>query len=202
MRKMRIALAALAVMLLLLSTTVSGTVAYLSDVREVTNEFSFGDVKVTLTEAQWTAEGGGPRTLTPGTHVVKDPVVENAGQSPCYVRVTVAIGDTGLGNGQNILEYITMDAHGAGWQPEGGQTWGGQVVTLYYTGGANGGILQPGESTEAVFNGFTLNAVANGQSLLQEANNGFSIVVTVQAVQTTVDGAVAATPQAAFAAYP
>ena len=97
---------------------VGGTLAYFTSTETVTNTFTAGDVKITLTESEVTADptkasttpeanahgyfdaDGEERTITngqtqdystllPGATVHKDPMVTNTGTNDAYIRVKV-----------------------------------------------------------------------------------------------------------------
>lgn len=65
------------------------TLAYFTDQTEtVTNTFTVGNVKITLTEPKWTPDS----KLVPGTEINKDPTVTVVkGSEECYVRILMTI---------------------------------------------------------------------------------------------------------------
>lgn len=87
---------------LLVTATVVGTLAYLTSRDSVVNTFTVGNVKLTLDEADVTADGkvipGAPRVKTneyhliPGMTYTKDPTVTvKKGSEESYVRMLVTI---------------------------------------------------------------------------------------------------------------
>lgn len=200
MRKIKLLTAGLGLLAMLACAAIGATAAYLTDVRTVTNEFSFGSLQVEVFEAVFSAGGSGSRVLVPGSQVAKDPAVRNTGTVPCYLRATVTISDAGLGDTQSVLDFITMGPLNAeNWRLAAGQSWGARQVTAYYIGGA-GGVLEPGAETAPLFSSFSLNATAaDNTPLLQSSISGFDIIVTVQAVQAEADGKTISSPESAFA---
>ena len=117
---------------LLVSATVMGTLAYLTSNDSVTNTFSVGQVKITLTEAPVDAEGqatDGDRVkanaykLYPGKEYDKDPTVfVDANSEDCWLFVKVENGiaqieANGEGN-DTIAEQIAAN----GWTLVSGET--------------------------------------------------------------------------------
>lgn len=94
-RKILVSLAALA---LVAALSVAGTLAYLTDSKNVTNTFTVGDIEMTLTEEDITKTDGS-RTpdgntykLYPGQTYTKDPTVTILKNSEdCYVRMLVEV---------------------------------------------------------------------------------------------------------------
>lgn len=100
------------------ATAVTGaTLAYFTDEKEATNTFTVGNVKIDLTEPQWEAQGKeDAKTVYAGEPLAKDPTVENKGENPCFVRVSVSNLDQ-FGDKGNIT-YLTGWVEGAlgeGW---------------------------------------------------------------------------------------
>lgn len=94
-RKILVSLAALA---LVAALSVAGTLAYLTDSKNVTNTFTVGDIEMTLTEEDVTkADGsrtasGNTYKLYPGQTYTKDPTVTIlANSEDCYVRMLVEV---------------------------------------------------------------------------------------------------------------
>lgn len=67
------------------------TLAYFTDTKDVTNTFTVGNVKITLTEPSWTQDS----KLVPGTEIGKDPTVTVVkGSEECYVRILMTISNS------------------------------------------------------------------------------------------------------------
>ena len=85
---------ALCLILALAVTAIGGaTLAYFTDTDDAKNEFTVGNVDIDLTEPNWDKEGGGEdegEEVYPGEALAKDPTVENIGENPCFVRVSVS----------------------------------------------------------------------------------------------------------------
>lgn len=100
------------------ATAVTGaTLAYFTDNDEATNEFTVGNVEIDLTEPGWDNTGrADAETVYPGEPLAKDPTVENIGDNPCFVRVSVSNLDQ-FGEKGDIV-YLTNwveNALGEGW---------------------------------------------------------------------------------------
>lgn len=87
---------------LLVGTSILGTMAYLTSTDTVTNTFTVGNVKITLDEAKANADGtlveGAERVraneykLMPGHTYNKDPMVTvKAGSEDAYIRMVVTV---------------------------------------------------------------------------------------------------------------
>ncbi len=119
---------------LLVVTSVLGTMAYLTDTDAVTNTFTIGKVYINLTETEADEMGniigerrdvGNDYKLLPGHTYTKDPMVTvEAGSEDCYVRMivtvegydklTAAIDDSGYYyEGKFLLQKLCMDGFGA-----------------------------------------------------------------------------------------
>lgn len=119
--KMKKALLLVVSALLLMSITVVGTLAYLTDTDEVKNTFTVGKVVITLDEAPVDDEGqatDGERVkanayqLYPGKEYDKDPTVHVAADSEdCWLYVTVANGIAAIEAEDNTIAD-QMAAHG------------------------------------------------------------------------------------------
>ncbi|MBE6039172.1 MAG: hypothetical protein E7218_08270 [Anaerofustis stercorihominis] len=88
---------------ILASALTAGTIAWFTAEETMTNTFTVGNVKIDLTEPAWTAEGGGEdegEEVYPGEALAKDPTVQNIGENPCFVRISVTnldqFGDKGM----------------------------------------------------------------------------------------------------------
>ena len=101
---------------------VGGTLAYFTADESVTNTFTVGNVKIELTEPNWTASGSEDAPeVYPGEALKKDPTVKNVGANPCFVRVKVEGLDClkTEGDGEEMLIHVrtnyVADALGADW---------------------------------------------------------------------------------------
>ncbi len=99
---------------LLVGTSILGTMAYLTSTDTVTNTFTVGNVKITLDEAKANADGtlaeGADRVkaneykLMPGHTYNKDPMVTvKAGSEDAYIRMVVTV------NKKAALDTIGID---------------------------------------------------------------------------------------------
>jgi len=142
-----------------------GTLAYFTDTKQATNTFTVGNVSITLTETEWE---GPAQSVYPGEALGKNPVVTNAGDNPCYVRVAV----TGLDSlaPAGVIQYRTdddLDALGTNWVD-------GNDGYFYYTQ-----VLAVGEWTDALFDEIVIpTGVTNGST-----GKSYNVDVKAEAVQ-------------------
>lgn len=148
---------------------VGGSLAYFTDTDAKTNTFTVGNVDITLTEENWIGGGTVIPQVYPGEVLAKDPVVENVGANPCFVRIKVE-GLNCLGNAGDIV-YLTdgvKDALGTGWELNADDGY------FYYTE-----ALAVGAETTALFDSIQIpTGLTNGAPF-----NSFDVVVTAEAVQ-------------------
>lgn len=154
--------------LMIAALALGGTLAYFTDSDGADNEFTVGNVKITLTEPMWEESGreDAPEVY-PGEALDKDPQITNTGLNPCFVRIQVTgldcLGDAGL------IRYRTdyvLDALGDKWTKQG--DW------FYY-----GGVLESDETTSALFDSIVIpTALENG-----DGKTAYSVNVSAQAVQ-------------------
>lgn len=138
MGKIKMKLAALALVALLLTFFSQGTLAYYTTVGLATNVVTSGDIRLLIHE---TTDQGTPFPqegvyIIPGDVVSKQVSVENDCDHPFYLRVKIVYGI----NSQELPseECFKLDIDGENWKLHDG--W------YYYTG-----ILQPGQTTPNVF---------------------------------------------------
>ena len=114
---------------LLVSATVMGTLAYLTDDDAVTNTFTVGKVNIKLDEAPTNTAGevvDGDRRqaneyqLFPGHEYAKDPMVTVESDSEnCYIYVTV---DNGISDIEDQTNTIAAQMKANGWTLVAGET--------------------------------------------------------------------------------
>ena len=173
--------------ILLVSTTVLGTMAYLTDTQEVKNTFTVGNVAITLDEAVINANGAATATRTtegnqyhllPGHTYAKDPTVTvKAGSEESYIRmiVTVTKADELKSIGYTIFDIIN-DLNKTAWTYVADET--ADVDGTYefrYNGTATAGQLP------ALFTEITVPGEITNEQL--ESINGLAIDVVAQAIQ-------------------
>ena len=170
---------------LLVSATIFGTMAYLTDKDTVTNTFTVGNVAITLDEAQVDpTTGKAPENaervkanrykLLPGHEYDKDPTVHFADKSEAswlFIEVTNEI--TGIESTAEGYKRIATQITENGWTALDG------VDGVYYQKvGAN----NSGSAVDyKVFQGFTVDGSVNGTTLAYYNNK--TVKVTAYAVQ-------------------
>lgn len=161
----------------LLATAIIGTtLAYFTDTKEVTNNFSSGNVTITLDEAPVDTDGqatAGNRVtaneykLYPGKEYDKDPTITVAeGSEDCYLFVKVVNGLADLEAAGDTT--IAKQMENNGWTLVEGET---NVYKQADTYSAN--------ETAVVFENFTIDTAETATTL---ANAG-DVVITAYAVQ-------------------
>lgn len=68
---------------------IGSTFAYFIDRDSVTNQFTVGDVEISVEEPNWNPDNG--QNITPNKEMKKDPQVTNKGANDAYVFVSVSI---------------------------------------------------------------------------------------------------------------
>lgn len=158
---------------------IGGTLAYFTDNDVATNEFTVGNVDIDLTEPNWDDHGKTEAdTVYPGEPLDKDPTVENIGNNPCFVRVSVSNLDQ-FGEKGDIV-YLTNWVEGAlgeGWA-DGGDGYFYWSKPLVVKGTENDEWNQGlASKTTALFDQIKMPTGLTGNEETQD------IVVTAQAVQ-------------------
>ena len=172
----------------LVVSSVLGTVAYLTDTKTVENTFTVGKVKITMDEApvdEYGAAITGDRRATneykliPGHKYIKDPTIHVTEKSEdCWVFAKI---ESGLADG-----VITTNISNEKWKPVAGTT------NVYYY---NEKIESAATVTDiVVFTEFTVDGAIDNDEL--DDNDGKTVAVTGYAVQA--DGF--ATAEAAWVA--
>ena len=183
MKTAKKALGLMLVAVLLVTATIFGTMAYLTDKDEVTNTFTVGSVDISLDEAPVNEAGkkmDGTRIkansykLMPGHEYDKDPIVHFAAKSEAswlFIEVTNEI--VGIESTAEGYKSIAAQIAENGWTALDG------VTGVYYQKvGAN----NSGSAVDyKVFQGFTVDGGVTGDTLA--GYNGKTVKVTAYAVQ-------------------
>ena len=76
---------------LVAAIAVGGTLAWFTDSKDVTNTVTFGNVKIDLTEPQFSQNNPNNTisNVAPGQTITKDPTIKNTGNNPCWIRVRI-----------------------------------------------------------------------------------------------------------------
>lgn len=158
---------------------IGGTLAYFTDNAVATNEFTVGNVDIDLTEPNWDDHGKTDAdTVYPGQCIDKDPTVENIGNNPCFVRVSVS--NLNQFNEKGDIVYITNSSEntlGEGWVDgnDGYFYWTKPLVVK----GTEGEVENTGlvSKTSPLFDQIKIPTGLTGNEKTQD------IVVTAQAIQ-------------------
>lgn len=156
---------------LAVTAVVGGSLAYFTDSAEKENNFTVGNVKITLTEPAWDETGSkDAEDAYPGEPLAKDPTVTNVGANPCFVRIKVE-GLDQFGE-DNMIEYRTeyqVGELGEGWElnAEDGYFYYSKVLDL------------KGETTPL----FDSIVIPTGLTNEDAKDGGYNVTVTAEAVQ-------------------
>lgn len=175
--KKRLALCAL--ILLLLSVSLSSTIAYFTTEDTATNVITAGNLSIDLREMTESGEEFKDVVgVMPGVEVSKIVTVKNTGDHPAYVRILVEKGiELAQGReGKADLSLLQLDLNTADWTEKDG---------VYYYNKP----LAPGAETPALFT--TVKFSEKMDNLYQ--NSKAIIEVSAQAVQTAHNGTSALT---------
>jgi len=182
-----------AMITIILSLFVNGTLAYFTDVGTARNVITTGAVALELIEEQ--AGGGeypdGPVQIMPGAEVSKIPYVKAAGDSAdawvrmsCDIVITDASGAERPHTAEELAQIITMTGASSKWVERDGWYYYNEAVSA-------------GEVTDPLFEAVKFDG-PNMDNTYQ--NNTIEINVCVQATQVAHNGASAL--EAAEASWP
>lgn len=162
-----------------------GTMAYLTDHAETTNEFTVGKVDIDLTEPNWKPEEN--KKIEPSQVITKDPQITNNGINDAFVYLEVSIPienvTTANADGTRIeakeTELFSFAAKSEWTQIDKRKVGKNQIYTYSYNK-----ILKKGETTTALFDTVTFANVIEGQLDTQN----LQIPVRAYAIQTVNTG--------------
>lgn len=173
----------------LVTASVLGTMAYLTDNKTVTNTFTVGSVAITMDEAKVDTDGkpvpnanrvmDNSYKLLPGHEYTKDPTIHvDANSEDCYLFVKVEDGIANIeADGSKVADQMAAK----GWKLVKDQT------NVYVYVGTEEGAAKPFAVTKndeniPVFGKIKIAGSVNGTQLEQYKNNT-TITVTAYAVQ-------------------
>lgn len=200
MKKMKKALMLTGAGALVATASIFGTLAYLTDTKEVDNTFTVGNVSIILDEADTNeygqkldkkgnvADKSTPATdyakrvteneykLIPGAEYSKDPTITiKKGSEPCFLFVEVNNGITSIETAATIATQMENN----GWFPVTGET-----DVYYYNGEVD---ARKADITRPVFTTFTINNSfdeAGFEALVKDSEGKVHVSVTAYAVQS------------------
>lgn len=225
MSKRRKILGILAISALVAGVSISGTMAYLTDRKEVTNNFTVGKVEIEGSEPDWDPDGDGEpggiaEHVVPTQSWAKNPQIRNVGENPAYVfiEVRVPMADVVYTNSQSIrqnngepahIELFEFDSESATTQTlsdgvgisEQNSEWT-QIKkeeldgNMVYTFCYNS-VLDPESTTSPLFDRITFANVVEGQI----DGQNLAVDVRFHAIQVVDTVSEAGTPEAAKEAF-
>lgn len=162
-----------------------GTMAYLTDYAETTNEFTVGKVDIDLTEPNWRPDEN--KKIEPSQVITKDPQITNNGINDAFVYLEVSIPvenvTTANADGTRIeakeTELFSFAAKNDWTRIDKRKVGKSQVYTYSYNK-----ILKKGETTTPLFDTVTFANVIEGQLDTQT----LQIPVRAYAIQTVNTG--------------
>jgi predicted ribosomally synthesized peptide with SipW-like signal peptide len=169
---------------LLVTGTVFGTMAYLTDKDTVTNTMTVGDIDISLDEAK-TDTDGKPVTpasrvnantykLIPGHSYTKDPTVQiKEGSEDSYIFITVDNGIADIESTETGYTNIATQITNAGWLVLDATVYPGVYYRTYVTTDTDAGYV--------VFKNFKISGTVDNETLASYKNE--TIVVNAYAVQ-------------------
>lgn len=173
---------------LLVTASVLGTVAWLTDQAEVTNTFTVGNVGISLDEAKVNEDGEklenaervqeNEYKLMPGRTYTKDPTIHvDPNSEDCYLFVKIENGIVGIETdtyGKTVAEQMS-NKH---WAPIiDGEEDGEETIYVYYQNGKP--VVVSAEDDVTIFENFTIGEDVNNLASYADSN----IKVTAYAIQ-------------------
>lgn len=111
--------------------TIGGTLAFLTNKATVTNVITVGDVKISLTEPEFeklTSSSYRFDNVVPGQKISKDPTITNTGDKDAYIRCKVAVAGDRLNSAQ-IADLLNGLNIGNDWAKSGDYYYYQKVLT-------------------------------------------------------------------------
>lgn len=163
---------------LFLCVSIAGSFAFLTARTEKkTNQFTVGNIEIELTEPKWSElpdanQNGIPdeaECISPLQVIPKDPMITNTGTNPAYVYLKISVpkknvlyaNETGqiVEKSDTPTEIFSYTAN-QGWTQFACDTSGESQNDYYYYYNK---ILNPGESTNSLFNSIKYADIIEGQ---------------------------------------
>lgn len=173
----------------LVTASVFGTMAYLTDNKTVTNTFTVGSVAITMDETDVNTDGtpvegenvdrvtANEYKLLPGHEYQKDPIIHVADNSEdcfLFVKVENEIKDIeSTEKGKSVADQMTAK----GWKVVDGQT------NVYVKMDGNALQIVKGGNEVKVFETLTIDGSVDGTKLAEYKDKNKTITVTAYAVQ-------------------
>ena len=163
----------------LVTASVFGTMAYLTDNKTVTNTFTVGSVAITMDETDVDGNAGrdteNSYKLLPGHTYEKDPQIHvDPTSEDCYLFVKVENGIKDI-ESKEADKSVAAQMANNGWAEVNGQ------IGIYVKMNGNALQIVKGNETVNVFETLTIDGSVNGDTL--KTYDGKSIKVTAYAVQ-------------------
>jgi len=171
MNKRKKSIIIVGIILTIIIAIMGGVAAYLTDTDTVTNTFTVGKVKISLTEPNWVPSNG--EDVSPGDVINKDPMIENIGKNPAYIYMKVEEPIVNLDNSKtgSLFSYSINYP----WVKLSTSITEDALTSVYYYNST----LNQNASTSKLFNSVKIN---NYDS--DSINGNIDMVITGYAIQS------------------
>lgn len=148
---------------------IGGAAAFFTDTETAVNNFTVGDVEVSIDEPSWNSDEGAD--ITPNKVILKDPTLTNEGANPAYVFLKVSVPKAeivtssadGAKEQKLVKELFTYNIN-AGWTEINKEESNDSNIYIYAYGTDSAMMpLQKGEKTPALFDSVKFINVVEGQ---------------------------------------
>lgn len=165
--------------------TIGGVSAYLTDFDKAENQFTVGKVSIEVDEPNWHEDE--QTKIEPGKEISKDPQIKNTGVNDAFVYLEVsipmadveAVSDSGTRLKQKTQELFSFQAQDNWTKLESKKSGDNQIYVYAYNE-----ILQPEQTTEALFDSVKFLNIVEGQLDEQQLN----IPIRAYAIQASYTG--------------
>ena len=165
--------------------TIGGVSAYLTDFDKAENQFTVGKVSIAVDEPNWHEDE--QTKIEPGKEISKDPQIKNTGVNDAFVYLEVsipmadveAVSDSGTRLKQKTQELFSFQAQDNWTKLESKKSGDNQIYVYAYNE-----ILQPEQTTEALFDSVKFLNIVEGQLDEQQLN----IPIRAYAIQASYTG--------------
>ena len=181
--------AIIAAIVLLFVFTIGSVIAYFTDIKTVTNTFTIGNVKITLTEPHWSLTDENSNDVpdaaenkAPGESILKDPTITNTGTNNAFIFAKVEIACTTDAAPSTPKEIFTYSVNSGWYLMTNGSCTNGKATKIYAYGSSSAMSAVTPNGTAILFNSVTVNTQLTGAETGLTGNK--TIDVTAYAIQS------------------
>ena len=186
---------------------IAGASAYFTSTDSMTNTFTVGEVKIDLTEPAW--EEVKAVDLVQGHDIPKDPKISNTGSNSLYAFIKVSVPkrdiytydpETLARNPKAVTELFILPTPNTGWTLLSTDGSSESITDYLYAYGTTSTLrkLEPGESTNSVFETVRYCYAVEGQGLDEDSHNILVKAYAIQADNIGSNDAGASDPEAVW----